>query len=246
METTENRTWSAGQSRCADCTGCLDVEGGVQLCVEKIEFLQGIPADRKRRIIDRSSRLALRRGSVLFEEGAEVDALYIILSGRVKLSSVDSEGREKIAGIFSDHDTIWEGIFLQGSRYPYSGICLTEVHVCKLYRRDVEDVIRDPAVAQGVIGMLSRKLHDANERNLILGTSDPKARIAGLLLYRKARIGDRYITLRLDDIAASINLRPETVSRKLGELEREGRIRKRGQSSWEILDYEGLKELVGN
>lgn len=222
---------------CADCEKCHE------RCTDKVEFLQGLPEDKHLTIMRRSQHYTLEKDSFLFEEGDEVDGLFIILRGRVKLSSLDGEGREKIAGIFSDHDTIWEGIFLHGSVYPYSAVCLTETRVCKIYRRDFEEVIRDADIALKVIGMLSRKLHDANERNLILGTSEPKARLAGLLLYRKERSEDRFVTLRLDDIAASVNLRPETVSRKLGELEREGLIRKQGQSSWEILDYEGLRDM---
>ena len=110
--------------------------------------------------------------------------------------------------------------------------------------RDFEAAISDPAVALRVIRMLSVKLHDSNERNLILSTSDPQARIAAFLLYRQQRTAAKYVTLRLDDIASSVNLRPETVSRKLRELEKDGLIRKTGQSNIELLDFIRLKEMA--
>ena len=220
--------------KCASCT---------TLCTEKIEFLAGLPSEKHVMIAQCAIRHRLSKGSFLFLEGDGVDAIYIIHSGKVKLSTSDKEGKEHISGIFSEKDTIWDGIFVQNSRYPYSGICITDVDCCKIYRRDFEKVILDPMISMRIIGLLSKKLHEANEKNLLLSTTDPKARIAGFLLYRSKRSATDTVTLRLEDIAASINLRPETISRKLKELEAQGLIRKTGQSSVLLKDTEGLKNI---
>ncbi len=219
------------------CTGCCE------LCASEIAFLQGIPEEKQSLIMQKSIHKTYRKGSTLFHEGDPVDGIFVIRKGSVKLCLNDSEGREKIVGIFSDHDTIWEGIFLEGSRYPYSAVCLNAAHICKIPRADFEDALDDTQVALRVVGMLSNKLHDANERNILLSTVDPAQRIAGFLLYRRQRSAEKWITLKLDDIASSVALRPETVSRKLKELEKAGYIRKHGQSSFEIVDFRGLEEF---
>ena len=54
------------------------------------------------------------------------------------------------------------------------------------------------------------------------------------------------VKLKLEDIAAHVSLRPETVSRKLGELMNEGIIEKVGQSSFRILDFERLVDISQN
>ena len=95
-----------------------------------------------------------------------------------------------------------------------------------------------------IIALLSKKLHDSNRRNLLKCIADPKERVAGLLLYRYRRQTSDIITLRLDEMAGLIALRPETISRKLKELEREGYVKKTGQSSIRILDPDRLMELV--
>ena len=168
----------------------------------------------------------------------------IIRQGQIKLSSYDSEGRERIIGIFSDNDTVWEGIFLENSHYPYSAVCITDVHLCLIFRRDIEEAVSDPSVALSVINMLSNKLHDANERNMILSMNDPLAKIAGFLIYRDQRSADSVIQLRLDDIAGSVGLRAETVSRYIQKLVRSGYIRKVGQSGIEITDFEALNRML--
>lgn len=229
-----------GKIHPAECSSCKAD------CVDNVEFLEGLPDRQKQELMEGALHRDYRKGQFLFHEDEKVDSLFIIRKGSVKLSTWDSEGREQIVGIFADNDVIWEGMFLEESRYPYSAVCLKTTRICRIRREDFERVVSDTAVALKVIGMLSRKLHDANARNLLLSTSEPKARIAGFLLYRREHTADPILVLRLDEIAASLAMRPETVSRKLKELSKDGLIKKHGQSGFEILDAEGLRECFYN
>lgn len=222
-------------NRCEECDNS---------CIKNIAFLQGIPAENQAEIMLRSSHKSFEKDEYIFREGEPVDSVIIVKNGQVKLNTYDAEGREKIIGIFADTDTIWEGIFVDGSRYPYSGVCLVPTTVCRIRRSDVEEAVSNPHVALKVISMLSLKLHDANERNMILSVNEPMARIAAFLIYREKRSADPIIKLRLDDIAGSVGLRPETVSRYLRKMVREGLIEKVGQSGIKLLDFEALNELV--
>ncbi len=192
----------------------------------------------------RSAHKSFEKDEFIFREGEPVDSVMIIKSGQVKLNTYDAEGREKIIGIFSDSDTIWEGMFVKGSRYPYSGVCLAPTTVCRIRRSDVEEAVSNPHVALKVISMLSLKLHDANERNMILSVNEPTARIAAFLIYRDKRSSAPVIKLRLDDIAGSVGLRPETVSRYLRKMAREGWIEKVGQSGIRLLNFEALNRIA--
>lgn len=235
--TASDRKHKDNPGECGDCQ--VD-------CVDNVEFLEGLPVKQKQELMAGALHSDYRKGQFLFHEDEKVDSLFIIRKGSVKLSTWDSEGREQIIGIFADNDVIWEGMFLEESRYPYSAVCLKVTRICRIHRRDFERVVSDTEVALKVIGMLSRKLHDANARNHLLSITEPKARIAGFLLYRREHSTEAAITLRLDEIAASLAMRPETVSRKLRELVKEGLIRKHGQSSYEILDAEALRECFEN
>ena len=128
--------------------------------------------------------------------------------------------------------------------YPYSAVCLTKTYCCFVRRGDVETAISNPTVALRVINMLSNKLHDANERSRILSISEPVRRIAAFLIYREKRSNEPFVTLRLDDIAGSVGLRPETVSRNIRRLMNEGLIEKVGRSGFRIPDFEKLNSFV--
>ena len=213
-------------------------------CLKNVEFLIGLPPEKVVTLLKRSQRLQLKKGDILYRQGEPCDAIYIIHRGLVKICTYDKDGLERIAGIFGEHDTIWEGVLVHDSRYSTSGICMEDVDCCCLARKDFEEAIRDPEVAFRTIAMLSRKLHDANRRNLLKSIASPKAKVAGLLLYLYRRQAGDVVTLRLEEMAGSLALRPETVSRKIKELEKAGYLKKIAQSSIQILNVEGLMDLV--
>lgn len=219
------------------CNNCSDSD----IC--SIPFLDNMPEEQKEYLQLRAVKKTYSKKSRLFHEGEHVDSIYIIRKGRVKLTRSDASGNEQIVGIFSDNETIWEGLMVKGSRFPYSAECLTRTSVCALKKDELMKVLDDPYVMLDILAMLSQKLHDANERILVLSVKEPKNRLAAFLLYRKKRSSEEVMQLTLDNIAASISLRPETVSRKLNELIREGYIAKVGKSGIQILDYDGLKDF---
>ena len=219
------------------CSNCSDSD----IC--SIPFLDNMPEDQKKFLQLKAVKKIYFKKSLLFHEGQHVDSIYIIRKGRVKLTRFDASGNEQIVGIFSDNETIWEGLMTKGSKFPYSAECLTRTTVCALKKDELMKVLDDPYVMLDILAMLSQKLHDANERILVLSVKEPKNRLAAFLLYRKKRSSEEVMQLTLDDIAASISLRPETVSRKLNELIKEGYIEKVGKSGIRVLDYDGLKDF---
>ncbi|MCI7068516.1 MAG: Crp/Fnr family transcriptional regulator [Mollicutes bacterium] len=211
-------------------------------------FVEELNDEMREKILEKMIFSSYEKGEVLFQEGDKADCLYIIRQGNIKLATYDGEGREQIVSIFSPGDTIWVALFLKGKKdvYPYNGIFLDKAIVGKMARDDFESLIQDTHSALEIIALLSKKLSDANERNLILSVSDPKAKIARLFLYRLNHISGNIVKLKLEDIAAHVSLRPETVSRKLGELLNDKILEKVGQSSFRILNYEKLVHISQN
>ena len=224
----------AGLNICEECGG---------LCAQNVPLMEGLPVNIQVSLMEHSMHDSLKKNSYLFREGEPVESICIIRKGRVKLCRYDSLGREQIVTILADHDIIWEGMFLDGSIYPYSAVCLTNTSICQIHRDDFIKVVNDPAAAMNTIILLSKKLHDANERNMLLSTKDPMARLAGFLMYRVDRSVDEDIILKLDDIAASVSLRTETVSRKLREMEKKGLIERLGHARIRVRDRDALRDL---
>ncbi|MBP3233483.1 MAG: Crp/Fnr family transcriptional regulator [Eubacterium sp.] len=209
---------------------------------ENILF-EGLPPNKRTELMKNSIFKKAKKNSYIFREGDKVDSIIYIISGTIKLRNYDSAGNERIVGIFSDNEFLWECILMEDSTYPYNCVCETSVRYYKIMKEDFEKALNSKTISKNIIVLLSRKLHDANERNMFLAAEDPTERLARFLCYSESRRDGDYIELSLNDIAASVNLRPETVSRKLREIEKDGLIKRAGKCKIEITDFEGLNAL---
>lgn len=209
-------------------------------------LLENLPDESREQLLQNVVYTTIPQNRYIFQEGEPADHICIIRRGKVKLSHIDSEGRENIVMLLSENDTIWESLFLYEGVFPYSAVTLTETQICRIYRENFGHILDNPKAALEIVAMLSRKLHDANERNQVLATQDSEARVAGFILYHLERNPVLVQEYRLEDIAASIGLRSETVSRKISQLQKEGIIERIGKGKLRILDPVRLQEIYKN
>ncbi|MBQ1305126.1 MAG: Crp/Fnr family transcriptional regulator [Erysipelotrichales bacterium] len=213
-------------------------------CLEAVPFFAGLPAEAVDGLAEHAKYDVRSNGSTLFSEGDAADSIYIIQKGRVKLSRYIDDGQEIVLDILHDGQAIWENMFLVDKTYSYSAICLTDVDMYEISREVIQKVLEEqPKVAMSMVSFLSKKLQEANERAIFLSIRDPMVRLAGFLLYKDRTCIGPEICLRLNDIAASIGLRMETVSRSLKKFEKDGLLRRMGQGRILIVDHEGLKKI---
>jgi len=213
-------------------------------CLEAVPFFVGLPSEAVDGLAEHAKYDVRSNGSTLFSEGDAADSIYIIQKGRVKLSRYIDDGQEIVLDILHDGQAIWENMFLVDKTYSYSAICLTDVDMYEISREVIQKVLEEqPKVAMSMVSFLSKKLQEANERAIFLSIRDPMVRLAGFLLYKDRTCIGPEICLRLNDIAASIGLRMETVSRSLKKFEKDGLLRRMGQGRILIVDHEGLKKI---
>ena len=206
-------------------------------------LLDNLPLESRKKLLENVVYTTIPANKYIFQEGQDADYICVIQRGKVKLSHVDANGRESIIMLLSENDTIWESLFLYEGKFPYSAVTMTETRLCRIYRENFIHILDNPHAALEIVTMLSRKLHDANARSQLLATQDPGARVAGFLLYHMDRGADDVLRYKLEDIASSIGLRPETVSRKLSALQAQGLVAREGRGMLRILDAPGLQML---
>ena len=78
---------------------------------------------------------------------------------------------------------------------------------------------------------------------MMLGIRDPRRRVAQYLLLRDERCMGTEIHLGLEDIAASVGLRPETVSRAISSLSKEGLVERVGRGRLRLLDRSAIRRI---
>lgn len=222
------------------CTHCSD---SCKLCTSDIVLFSNLPIEEQQNLQEISQHRTFAKGDILFRTGDKADTLRIVHGGKVKLHNYDIEGKEQIYDIIGDGDSIGEDLFLEeGAIFPYDATCVTDGRMCEISKGIFLDLLRaKPEVAMNLIGSLSRKLQQANERMDVLSENDAGMRLASFFYNRCKRHEAGIVDLTVDDIAASINLRRETVSRKIRELQQLDMVKRMGQSNIRITDMNRLR-----
>lgn len=213
-------------------------------CMDNIRLFAGLPPSAKRELLARARHTAHASGDIIVHEGDPIESIIVVRTGRIKTYRSTSDGEQHVLDVLHDGQALWHGLFLDNRTYGYSVSCLTPVRLCLIHRADVEQMLANhPDVAMGLIRMVCTELDRAEERIMMLSIRDPRRRLAEYLLVRDRSCTGPEIHLKLDDIASSVGLRPETVSRNIARFDREGLVRRTGRGRLLVLDREGLARV---
>jgi CRP/FNR family transcriptional regulator, dissimilatory nitrate respiration regulator len=176
----------------------------------------------------RGRRLKLARGQTLFREGDKATGLFVVLSGKVKVSKSSRRGREQILLLLGPGETVGEAAMFAGDTYPANSEALEATEVFSLPRGAFLEVIRaEPEVAMRLFGALSARMRSFASLIEYLSLREVSERLAAHLLRLDVQAGlDGLIELELTktQLAATFGTVPETLSRAFRQLSEIGAI----------------------
>jgi CRP/FNR family transcriptional regulator, cyclic AMP receptor protein len=188
-----------------------------------------------------SQRLVPRtyiKEAIIVSQEEEGDSLFIIKSGKVKVTLYGDSGREVILSIFQAGDYFGEMSLIDNQPRSANVIAIDESEVLILSRPAFSQQIEEnPRVAQGIMRELCRRLRRADAAIGSLALLDVYGRLAHVLLDYSKREGTQtaagvQINERptQQDLANMVGTTRETVSRALSEFQRRGWIEMRGRA----------------
>ncbi|MDO5726157.1 MAG: Crp/Fnr family transcriptional regulator [Tissierellia bacterium] len=217
---------------------------GRELCTSKIDLFKKLPLDIQKEIVIQAEHFQVDRNETIVNEGDLADFILVIREGKLKCNHYDFDGKEYILDILITGDTVGEELFMQKSHFDYNVIAITASKLCKISKTQLLSVLRENGDwALSFIDLLSQKLNNANERIRMLMEANGLRRVVAFLLDRDERLSGKAISLSVDEIAGSTNLRRETVSRKLNELQKRQLIERLGQKQIKVIDRDKLLEI---
>jgi CRP/FNR family transcriptional regulator len=220
-------------------------------------FLRQVPlfAGAPERALDIAAEAVQRRtfeaGAVLFREGDTGEALYILVSGLVKVSKVDLEGHEKTLAIFQAPEVVGEMALLGQDQRSATALALSKVETLVLYRDDFLKLLTGyPVINLNLTSTLAQRLRGMDDEAQILSYKDAQGRVAYVLLrlYRGGVLefnkeGQAVVRLTHQELASLAGTSRETVTRALKALEEEQVIQTRPKEVL-ISDPDGLEEIL--
>ena len=169
------------------------------------------------------------RNAFILRAGEETDALYILLSGRVKVLIPDEEGHEVILSIMGPHEFFGEMGLLDDQSRSASVETLEPCGMLRLSRAGFTNILKDNfELAMLIIRNLVRRLRDADRKIESLALIDVYGRVARLLIDMAQNVDGKWVVEHAppkQEIARMIGASREMVSRVVKDLHRKGLIR---------------------
>ena len=136
-------------------------------------------------------RRSFARGRALLHEGQVADRVLLLRTGRVKVTS-NTTGREVVLAFRGPGELVGEQSALDEEPRSASVVAVEPVEALALSPSQFRAFLAEhPAAALTLLGMLSRRLRDADAKRVEFTTFTTIERVAGRLLELARRFGQR-------------------------------------------------------
>jgi CRP/FNR family transcriptional regulator len=192
-------------------------------------FFRDLGDGSRRALAEQCRARDAAKGEVLFREGDEGHALYLLNRGAVQLHKNGPGGAEVVIKVVRPGEVFGEVVLFERDRYPVTATALTAAGLFVFPRRDIRALLGREEFRDDFIAMLMRKQRYLAERILYLGTADVEER---LFLFLREHAGEATsfpMPISKKSVAAAIGTAPETLSRLLVRLARRRAVRWKGR-----------------
>ncbi len=200
----------------------------------------------------------LQPGEVLFREGDAGDEMYLIKSGKIKISKV-IENTETVLAILKEGDFFGEMAIIDGSPRSATATAIEPTELI-IFDKDafMAQVSENPLI-EYVLETLIKRLRATNEQVKFLRIKSEEKRVIALLLSKAAEgtstdMGvELPITYSPDSLAALVGVDPDRIEEIINTLSKANLVRVEGSKLYvrsvkdleEYFRYITLKEKFG-
>lgn len=175
-------------------------------------------------------------GESLFYQGDDATSFYLVLSGRVKLSLVSPDGKEKVVEIMEEGASFAEALmFMNRPHYPVTATALVPTRVIVINSREFKRMLRESVdTCFLLMGAMSYRLRGLIREIDALSLDTGTVRTVSYLLRHAPPDASCFeLEIAKSVIASRLSVKPETFSRILKNLHER-----------EIVSIEGRKVII--
>lgn len=197
-----------------------------------------------------NSRIYKKR-EIIFHQGDDSHALYLIKKGKVRIFTISPGGEETSFRIFSEKDIIGEFAAIDGQPRSTTAKAVEDCILIELERTKLLEYLQHmPKLSLGLIKHLTNKLRWTTNYAETIARYDTKGRLLHIILQynnqfgkeiEKGKVYELELNMNQEDMASLVGARREWVNRILQEWRKKGLIdSKRGKIT--ILDLPAVEK----
>ncbi|MDY0238774.1 MAG: Crp/Fnr family transcriptional regulator [Campylobacterales bacterium] len=207
--------------------------------LESICLFSSLNNEQLKKLRQMSSIVKFNEGNIIFYEGDSPSYLYFLLEGLVKIYKYDNKDSITILDYYYTQALIGEAAVLGQMPHSATAECDTNSTVLVVeYKKFAKEFLHNPQISTQIIMHLVEKIKS------LQGSSLPRTSMQKVakLVHENSEI---FKKLKKYKIAAILNMTPETFSRNLKTLKKEGII-SYGSGFFDILDSDKLLRKFEN
>lgn len=184
------------------------------------------------------------KGESIYLAGDTSEKLYVIHTGRVKISRLGLNGKEQVIRVLGPGEFMGELSLFNPVANSDNAEALEKSSMCIIEGAKLKELMKKyPSIAFKIIEEISERLEKAEKLIEDINLYSVEQRLAQALLTLSKDKKEINLKMTKGDFASQIGMSQETLSRKLTAFQEQGLIRLKGQRSIIVLDKEALEDI---
>lgn len=198
--------------------------------IRDLNSLQSVQGDELKYVTKAKTTLHIKKGEVIFSEGASLKGVYCLRNGKCKLTKLAPNGKEQIVRFISKGELVGHRSVISNSVAHLTVTALEEMDVCFIPKHEILELFKkNSEFSMGITKSLAEDLDEANASIANMAQKNVRERLAESLLFFERIFGvdnDGFIAVSLtrEEIANAIGTATESTIRLLSGFKKEGYI----------------------
>lgn len=197
-----------------------------ELCVRLVPLFNQLSIDLQRQIERLVHHQHVRRGTVVISPDNS-NRLVIIEQGQGRLYQLSATGEEQVQRILNTGDYVGETWLLGVTNSNNYVEMMKDSNICVLDHSDFTRLIQAHSdIALKLLAGQALTIDNLRQQTQLMGLPSIESRLAMYLNQLVAKQGSSLVTLplKMKDLSSYLGTTPETLSRKLTQLQKVGKI----------------------
>lgn len=213
-------------------------------CVSLVPIFNHLEKEQMDEITSVTHSFSYKRGESIYRAGDRSDSLYIVSKGKIKIYRLSESGKEQLLRILHQGDFTGELALFSETVHEAYAEAIEETSVCTIKRSELQELLmKYPFISLRLLSEFSSRLEQSEKQTTRFATEKVETRIAHFLaecVDNEKQSLEIVLPMNKKDMASYLGTTPESISRKLTDMEESGYIKQISNKKIKILDIEGL------
>lgn len=221
---------------------CFKREG--KNCIEMVPIFNNLDYEEMMEIAKITREKTFEKGEMIYMAGDKGEKLYVVHSGKVKISRFTDSGKEQVIRVLGPGDFMGELSLFSSLPLTDNGEALLKTVACMIDGEKLKELMKKyPTIALKVMEELSQRLEKAENLIENINLYGVERRLALTLIDMANDKGEVHLKMSKRDFASQLGMSQETLSRKLTSFQDMGIIKLIGHRKIILLNIDALEEI---